>query len=562
MNTMPKCPGVHRRPGTSNWHYTRRVPLDLVQHYGRKFLTHSLGTSIHREACDKARAEAHRLDQEFAQVRERLAAGAAAQPTPQLTQDKAQALALRWLHSALAGAEDFRSLATSPTTEEALEAREETLAHLESDAAERLALNDYGMALQEAKELLKAEGLDMVAHPLDYSLLARELLKARITFLRQEQRRTWGDYSEPVPPLPAKPALSRSPAPPDGGLTLSGLFDKWVEEKQRSKPEATLKDFGVYVRRFIELHGDLPLTSITKAHVRDFKAAMLKLPSVIRLPHKYRGLTVPELLELAENHPELERLSPLTVNNKVLGAVGAVMNWGEKNGYMETNPAAGIKVDGSKSQPKTRVPYSTDDLNLIFRFPVYTKCQRPKAGGGEAAKWLPILALFTGARLQELGRLRVEDVREEWGVLFFDLTTAGTKTKSAKRNVPIHPELVRLGFLDYLEERRKAGGGPLFPALKSAQDSPTESWSKWWGRYARDNGITDPRKVFHSFRHTVKDGFRNSRVAKEYRDLIQGHAIPGVGEEYGSGTGLQVLAEEMAKLRFPGLDLEHLVPRP
>ncbi|MDO9631154.1 MAG: hypothetical protein Q7I92_04555, partial [Humidesulfovibrio sp.] len=175
---MSKCQGVHRRKSSSNWYYRRRVPLDLVQHYGRTMLTLSLGISNHREACDKARAEAHRLDLEFAQLRERLTAGAATQPTPQLTQAQAQELAARWMHETLTEAEEARARSTKPTTEEALEAHAETLGHLESDAAERLATRDYGVALQEAKELLKAEGLDLQAHPQDYSLLARELLKA------------------------------------------------------------------------------------------------------------------------------------------------------------------------------------------------------------------------------------------------------------------------------------------------------------------------------------------------------------------------------------------------
>lgn len=56
MIDMLNYPGVHRRKGTSNWHYRRRIQLDLVEHYGRWFLTHSQGASTHREACDKAKA--------------------------------------------------------------------------------------------------------------------------------------------------------------------------------------------------------------------------------------------------------------------------------------------------------------------------------------------------------------------------------------------------------------------------------------------------------------------------------------------------------------------------
>ena len=254
MNTMPKCPGVHRRKGTSNWHDTRRVPLELVQHYGRKFLTHSLGTSVHREACDKARAEAHRLDLEFAQLRERLAAGAAAQPTPQPTQATAQALAVRWLHDALAEEERLRAARTRPQSEEELEEHEGLLGSLENEAAQRLASSDYGAALQDAREMLKAEDLDMLAHPLDFSLLARELLKVRVEFLRLEQQRTWGDDSAPVPTVPPNAGLGASISPhPTGDLRLDQALEKYIESKATKWTMSSVKDITPNLRDFVAL---------------------------------------------------------------------------------------------------------------------------------------------------------------------------------------------------------------------------------------------------------------------------------------------------------------------
>lgn len=554
---MAKCPGVSPRKGSSFWWFRRRVPQDLLTDYApKKEFAHSLETSDHRTACEKARLEYVRLDQEFSEARKKLAA----QPVFELSKVEVHRIAALIRHDMLADDESARAQGREPGYFERLDVGLDTQWDMLHQA---LIQNDASVVSGLMEDYQERLGFRLDPASPAYKELAYAVLQAVAKTTEDLWQRNQGRLVEtPQPPAPVRISGKTRLVAADGELTLAGLFEKWSEEKRRTKPEATIKDFEGYVRRFIELHGDLPLASITKAHVRDYKDAMLKLPSVIRLPHKHRGLTVPKLLELGEKRPELERLSARTVNDKALGAVGAVLSWGERNGYLETNPAAGIKVEGSKAQPKARAPYSIEDLNMIFRFPVYTEGERPRGGSDEAAKWLPILALFTGARLQELGRLKTEDVREEWGILFFDLTTAGTKTKSAKRNVPVHPELIRLGFLGYLEGRRKAGGGPLFPALKSGQDSPTEGWSKWWGRYCRGHGITDPRKVFHSFRHTVKDGFRNSRVAKEYRDLIQGHAIPGVGEEYGSGTGLQVLAEEMAKLCFRGLDLEHLIPAP
>ncbi len=66
---MPKCQGVFRRKASTQFHYRRRIPLDLVASYGRKELSYSLGTADYKTACAKARLEAVRLDQEFEERR-------------------------------------------------------------------------------------------------------------------------------------------------------------------------------------------------------------------------------------------------------------------------------------------------------------------------------------------------------------------------------------------------------------------------------------------------------------------------------------------------------------
>jgi integrase len=554
MKTMPtKCPGLTRRDNSANFRLRVKVPVDLLTHYRpKKELTATLGTSNREEACVRGLTLRAKLFQEFQDIRTKRDA----EVRTSMSEVEMDRLALLLQHSMLEADDQIR---VNGQEDVLFERQGEEQAQRLETYKRALARGDMSVVAGVVEDWLWGHGFQLDRASQDFKTLAHRFLKALVTATSKQAQRHQGEVVD-TPPDPG-PMNAPVKADPGGELTLSGLFDKWKDEKRGSLPETTLKDFGVYVRRFLELHGDLPLSLITKAHVRDYKDAMLKLPSVVRLPHKYRGLTVPELLELAEKLPDLERLSARTVNDKALGAVGAVLSWGEDNGYLENNPARRVKVSQGV-RGKAVGPYSADELNLIFRFPVFTTGERPRGGAGEAAKWLPLLALFTGARLQELGRLQVEDIRQEWDVLFFDLTTAGTKTESSKRNVPVHPELVRLGLLDYLEARKKAGGGPLFPALKSGQDSPTESWSKWWGRYARRHGITDRRKVFHSFRHLVKDGFRNNGVEHALAEVIQGHALPGVGQGYGDGYSLQVKAEAMAKLQYPGLDLEHLIPRP
>jgi integrase len=119
-------------------------------------------------------------------------------------------------------------------------------------------------------------------------------------------------------------------------------------------------------------------------------------------------------------------------------------------------------------------------------------------------------------------------VKESEGVRFLDFSDAGQgkslKTVSSRRRVPIHPELVRLGFLNYVDERKRAVDERLFPDLKQDRFGKwTQNWSKWWGRYARDQAkIDDPRKVFHSFRHTFKHACRASGIPEDIHDALTG----------------------------------------
>jgi integrase len=306
---------------------------------------------------------------------------------------------------------------------------------------------------------------------------------------------------------------------------LSILFDRWKAE--RKPPAKTWMEWDGARRRFEQAVGvDLPVRSITKQHVRVFKDALLSSTS------KRTGRS----------------MSPATVQ-KLLNAVGSVLSWAVKQGYIDANPAHGVAQVAAKADPEDRrLPYDADDLKKLFSV-------RRKDG---ADHWLPLLALWTGARLEELGQLHVADVREEDGVRFLAIEPGDgkrTKTKSSRRRVPLHPELLRLGFLEYVERQRAAGQVWLFSELRpTSYGSRTAAWSKYWGRHARELGVLDKRKTFHSFRHGFKDAAR-AVMPEEHHDAITGHANGSVGRSYGRGVPLSVLAESMAKVRYAGLDL-------
>ena len=149
---------------------------------------------------------------------------------------------------------------------------------------------------------------------------------------------------------------------------------------------------------------------------------MVRMPA--RPNWQLRALSLPAILEKTRDDPSLKRLSPKTVNEKALATLSAVIGWADDQGLRDGNPAKGLKIKGGKYTPKSRLSYSIDELNTDFSLSHFHKGERPMGGAGEAAKWLPLLGLFTGARLEELGQLRVQDVQKSAeGIWFLDMIT-------------------------------------------------------------------------------------------------------------------------------------------
>jgi integrase len=137
------------------------------------------------------------------------------------------------------------------------------------------------------------------------------------------------------------------------------------------------------------------------------------------------------------------------------------------------------------------------------------------------------------------------------------------KTKSTARTIPLHPELIRIGFLRFVESRRGEGAKAwLFPLIAPGTNGAA-AFSKWFGRHLSNLGITDERKVFHSFRHNAKDALRRAKVQEDLNDAITGHAGGGVGRGYGTKDilaryGTAQVAEAVESIRYPNLDLQSI----
>ncbi|MGC5780837.1 DUF6538 domain-containing protein [Methylobacterium sp. NFXW15] len=366
------------------------------------------------------------------------------------------------------------------------------------------------------------------------------------------------------------------------GMPLTAALELWSEARNTGarKPQpSSIAEARRATRRFVELHGDLPITEITKAHARAFRDALARVPKA--LPARLAKLPLPEILK--QDLSKYSRRNAQTIN-KTLALLSGMLTRAERDGLFEslptwTNPFhVGFDVAPAEREPYE--PFSTAELQRLFASPVYARHERPLGGQGEAAYWFPLIALFSGARRTEIAQLKIGDVRQgEGGIWYLDITNEGAdqnlKTASSARSVPVHRELIRLGLLNVVaaRARKDAASAPLWPTFAPPIDPKAKAWTKWFARYLGVHVVDHSAKTFHSFRHTFKRACREAGLSEEVHNALTGHAGGGVGRGYGRerradgtldrGISLTRLQTEIDKVMYLGVTLpsvEQLTP--
>jgi integrase len=431
---------------------------------------------------------------------------------------------------------------------------------------EALALGNVSAVDDHTQEALSVFGINLDPDSMSRPHLGIAIMRAYVRALQAIEKRHAGEPVETP-----KFTYSASTLTANSG-TLRDAVNGW--EKERARPAGTVHEYRRAVEMFITLHGDLPVADIRRTHAREFREALQRVPSVRR--GKLREATLTELSAWGLKHPEVLKVSSGTVN-KQLGALQAIAGWAHHNGIVPddiawSDPFHKMRVEEEQSG---RAPFAVKELQKIFDAPLFTAHEWPEGAKGAAGVWLPLLALFNGARQAELAGLKVSNVEEDAPTgtpLIFIVAErkAGKslKTRSSERVVPIHPQLVKLGFLKFVAERRRDGADAwLFPLIAPEKGRASISaWSKWFGRYLRRTaGVVDTNKVFHSFRHKFSDGATRGGVDPEVRKALMGHSDGSVSGGYGSAAmlerwGVKGLRSAVEKISYAGLDLSRVRP--
>lgn len=215
---------------------------------------------------------------------------------------------------------------------------------------------------------------------------------------------------------------------------------------------------------------------------------------------------------------------------KLLGHLAEFIDYLMARGDLETSPmdatfdrtVAGLRARASQVKGRRNYrPFAEDDLRRIFEPRRYL--QHNSAADDF---WVPLLGLFTGARLGELVSLMVADVLHD-PLAGVHLIQVQGKNENSRRAVPLAQPLIDLGFLDYVAHIGRLGWTPLFPNRPmnpTREADPSKHLSRSFGEHLDRVGLTDPLHVFHSFRHTVISRMHVCGVPVGDAELIVGHA--------------------------------------
>jgi integrase len=223
-----------------------------------------------------------------------------------------------------------------------------------------------------------------------------------------------------------------------------------------------------------------------------------------------------------------------------------------------TNPARGLLIPGAHNKAESYKPFTQPEVKKIFQSALYIqKMKLPDF------YWGPLVALFTGARAEEIASLDLEQIYPESGIWIIDILEG--KTKNAVRKVPLHDQLLALGFVDYVQCLQKAGYKKLFPHLQDGKNGYKKNMCRMFGEYLDlpEVNIVDPLKVFHSFRHTVVTKLTGAGVNEGLKRAMVGHDIDTKQSAHDDYTHLDALTisnlqTAINKLKYEGVDFAKL----
>ena len=353
-----------------------------------------------------------------------------------------------------------------------------------------------------------------------------------------------------------------------GGLLSSNAKTFFERKKIEGKKIKEIESDKRIVEEFIEIIGDIDFSTITKNEVSHYIDVQTKLPPNRKKSPKYRDLTIKEVMKLELSQKEIQ--TPQNINKRIT-KLCVFGNWGVRQGLLITNPFSGMKFS-VKKQPHTRQPFTADELRKIFKPETYLKWtihfshpyRKNRVSNQLPYYWIFLLGIFSGMRTNEMCQLRLIDIKKQnniWFIFIEDSEETKVKTENAIRKVPVHPQLIDLGFVDYVTTQKKSKRGRLFWELSEDRDGFASHVSRHYNqRFLPTVGVWKKyTKVLYCTRHTFINKLYSEKVDENVIKTLVGHEKEFTMKHYGGDPFTpERLLEEISKVNYSGINWKKL----
>lgn len=360
---------------------------------------------------------------------------------------------------------------------------------------------------------------------------------------------------------------------------LSEALSAYTKNKLRQDiaSENEVKRVSTACGLLIELMGDLPVGEIDADLLRRFRDDRLsQVPAKenkVRLLHKTTSVSESIAAVTGSNWPVMTAGE----RNKRMDWIRAWFRWLKVQNWISNDPGAAISGESvltavesraiRKRADQSRIKFEPEHLNQIFSTVIACTGKSRLSSSGKrtdspAEYWLPLLGLYTGARISELCQLHLSDFGctpgGTWYIDFNERTPdkrlktphgkARGKASPSLRIVPVHPILLELGLPEWISALRDAGYQRFFPELIYSHDKGySKDMVKWFSGLLKDLGYArDSSLTFHSFRHTFVNALPASTPERLGNQLT--------GHDRGSSVRSKTYAKDVA----PEQALDHL----
>lgn len=487
MSKPEKMPTPWQHPKYKTYYLRKRVPRDIKHLWQEPDPVQvSLGTKDRKEADRRICSALLKVHERFDKVR-LLAArqvGLCEEIIPDLLEE--------WFHDNLREDEIWRFDGTIAKTD-----GDKTYGY--SELIDQLAEgadsgNHPDFLIRSAAFFLSKKGINYDRTSFVYAKFLDELSSKYAHYLSALSRRDEGRRVQtPVAPK-AKDLMS-----------LETLYEKFKQKRTTDvkwkNPETQDKrEYGPIVREFQSVVGSKPVHQLTHDDaVKYYEHTAARTD--IKLGTKKRNLT----------------------------RIKTLLNFG-RDQYRLPDITGPLQIDADyKKTHDSYVRFSKDDLAALFASEAYKSNSFKKA----SQYWLPLIGLYSGARIDEPASLLVSEVQQRDGVWCYfmssDEANGGGKNRFAPRWVPIHPKLIEAGFLMYCETVKAEGHYRLFPEMGNAErDGCGKRATVDFTEYRRSVGVGAlqgrSNKAYHSFRSTLVSELKDRGIDGDMRRSLVGHA--------------------------------------